>query len=48
MLLIHLILNSVSVECNSWDFFLRLFRNDVYYHFIFPNLIKREGGLKIL
>ena len=42
MLLKHLLLNSGSVECTSLDFFLRLFRNYVYYHFICPKIIKRE------
>ena len=44
MLLIHLLLSSVSVECISCDSFLRLFRNYVYYHFIFPKINKRGGG----
>ena len=43
MLLIHLLLSSVSVECTSCDSFLRLFRNYVYYHFIFPEINKRGG-----
>ena len=52
MLLIHLLLNSSSVVCISWDFFLRLFRNYVYYHFIFPKInggngMKAGGGWKI-
>ena len=38
ILLIHLLMNSGFVECASWDFFLRLFRNYVYHHFIFPKL----------
>ena len=42
MLLIHLLLSSGSVKCTSGDFFLRLFRNYVYYHFIFPKINK--GG----
>ena len=52
MLLIHLLLSSVSVECTSCDSFLRLFRNYVYYHFIFPKINKRGwnksggGGLE--
>ena len=46
MLLIHLLLSSVSVECTSCDSFLRLFRNYVYCHFIFPKINKR-GGWKI-
>ena len=44
MLLIHLLLSPVSVECTSCDSFLRLFRNYVYYHFIFPKINKRGGG----
>ena len=44
MLLIHLLLKSVSVECTSCDSFLRLFRNYVYYHFIFPKINKRGVG----
>ena len=55
MLLIHLLLSSVSVECTSCDSFLRLFRNYVYYQFIFPKINKRGrwnksgggGGWKI-
>ena len=43
MLLIHLLLRSVSVQCTSCDSFLRLFRNYVYYHFIFPKINKRGG-----
>ena len=46
MLLIHLFLSSVSVECTSCDSFLRLFRNYVYYHFIFPKISKRGGWNK--
>ena len=51
MLLIHLLLNSGSVKCTFWDFFLRLFRNYVYHHFIFPKINKRgvvirEGELE--
>ena len=46
MLLIHLLLSSVSVECTSCDSFLRLFRNYVYYHFIFPKINKRGGWNK--
>ena len=46
MLLIHLLLSSVSVECTSCDCFLRLFRNYVYYHFIFPKIDKRGGWNK--
>ena len=42
MLLIHLPTNSGSVECNSWDFFLRLFRIYVYHHLIFSKINK--GG----
>ena len=45
MLLIHLHLSSVSVECTSCDSFLRLFRNYVYYHFIFPKINKRGVGI---
>ena len=51
ILLIHLLLSSVSVECTSFDSFLRLFRNYVNYHFIFPKNNKRgrvgiRGGLE--
>ena len=46
MLLIHLLLSSVSVECPSCDSFLRLFRNYVYYHFIFPKINKRGVGIR--
>ena len=46
MLLIHLLLSSVSVECISCDSFLRLFRNYVYYHFIFPKINKKGGWNK--
>ena len=46
MLLIHLLMNSGSVECNSCDFFLCLCRNCVYYHFIFPKINKRGVGIK--
>ena len=46
MLLIHLLLSSVSVECTSCDSFLRLFRNYVYYHFIFPKINKRGVGIR--
>ena len=49
MLLIHLLLSSVSVEgveCTTCDSFLRLFRNYVYYHFIFPKINKRGGWNK--
>ena len=46
MLLIHLLLSSVSVECTTCDSFLRLFRNYVYYHFIFPKINKRGAGIK--
>ena len=35
MLLIHLLMNSESVESTSGDFVLRLFRNFACYHFIF-------------
>ena len=42
MLLIYLLLSSDSVDCTSCDSFLRLFRNYVYYHFIFPKISK--GG----
>ena len=45
MLLIHLLLSSVSVECTSCDSFLRLCRNYVYYHFIFPKISKRGVGI---
>ena len=47
MLLIHLLLSSVSVECTSCDSFLRLFRNYVYYHFIFPKINKRGVGIRV-
>ena len=47
MLLIHLLMNSGSVECTSWDFFLRLFRSYVYCHFIFPKMNKSGRGRKI-
>ena len=43
MLLIHLLLNFGTVEYPSWDSFLRLFKNHVYYHFIFPQINKRGG-----
>ena len=46
MLLIHLLLSSVSVECTSCDSFLRLFRNYVSYHFIFPKINKRGVGIR--
>ena len=46
MLLIHLLLSSVSVECTTCDSFLRLFRNYVYYHFIFPKINKRGVGIR--
>ena len=46
MLLIHLLLNSGCVECTSYEFFLRLFRNYVYYHFISSKINKRGGGNK--
>ena len=46
MLLIHLLLSSVSVECTSCDSFLRLFRNYVYYHFIFPKINKGGVGIR--
>ena len=46
MLPIHLLLSSVSVECTSCDSFLRLFRNYVYYNFIFPKINKRGGWNK--
>ena len=45
MLLIHLLLSSVFVECTSCDSFLRLFRNYVYYHFTFPKINKRGVGI---
>ena len=47
MLLIHLLLSSVSVERTSCDSFLRLFRNYVNYHFIFPKINKGGGGVGI-
>ena len=40
------IIGSVSVECTSCDSFLRLFRNYVYYHFIFPKLNKRGARIR--
>ena len=46
ILLIHLLLSSVSVESTSCDSFLRLFRNYVYYHFIFPKIDKRGVGIR--
>ena len=46
MLLIHLLLSSVSVERTSCDSFLRLFRNYVYYHFIFPKINERGVGIR--
>ena len=46
MLLIHLLLSSVSVECTSCESFLRLFRNYVYYNFIFPKINKSGGWNK--
>ena len=46
MLLIHILLNSGFVECISLDYFLRLFRNYVYYHFIFPKINKRGVGIR--
>ena len=46
MLLIHLLLSSVSVECTFCDSFLRLFRNYVYYHFILPKIDKRGVGIR--
>ena len=46
ILLIHLLLSSVSVECTSCESFLRLFRNYVYYHFIFPKINKRGVGIR--
>ena len=51
MLLIHLLLSSVSVECSSCDSFLRLFRNYVTIISFFQKLIKggvgiRAGGLE--
>ena len=42
----HLLLSSVSVECTTCDSFLRLFRNYVYYHFIFPKIDKRWVGIR--
>ena len=47
MLLIHLLLNSGSVECTPGDLFLHLFRNYVYYHFKFPK-INKGGGVGII
>ena len=44
---IHLPTNSGSGE---WDFFLRLFRNYVYHHSIFPKINKggiKAGGVRI-
>ena len=35
--------NTVSVESPPCDSFLRLFRNYVYYHYIFPK-INEKGG----
>ena len=35
-----------SVECTFLDFLVRLFRNDVYVHFIFPKIYKR-GDWKV-
>ena len=46
MLLIHLLLSSVSLECPSSDSFLRLFRNYVYSHFIFPKINNRGVGIR--
>ena len=46
MQLTHLLLSSVSVECTSCESFLRLFRNYVYYHFIFPKINKRGDGIR--
>ena len=43
MLLIYLPTNSGPVECTSTDFFLPLFRNHVYHHYIFPKFNKRGG-----
>ena len=40
-------LNSGSDECTSCDFFLRLFKNHVYYHFIFPKIHKRGVGIRV-
>ena len=45
MLLIYLLLSSGSVECTSCNS-LRLFRNYVYYHFIFPTINKMGGWNK--
>ena len=45
ILLIHLLLSSVSVECTSCDSFVHLFRNYVYYPFLFPKIDKRGGVL---
>ena len=46
MLLIHLLMNSSSVECTSQDFLLRLFSNYVYYHIIFPKIKKMRAEKK--
>ena len=43
MLLIYAMINSSSL-CTSADFFLHLFRNYVYYHFIFPKINRRGSG----
>ena len=40
----NLLLNTGSVECIFLDFFLRLFRNHVYYHCIFPKISKNKSG----
>ena len=40
-------LNSGSDECTSCNFFLRLFKNHVYYHFIFPKIHKRGVGIRV-
>ena len=42
---IHLPTSSGSVECTPLDIFLRLFRNYVYHHFIFPK-IEKKGALE--
>ena len=47
MLLIHLLLSSVSVECTSCDSLLHLFRNYVYHHFIFPKINKGGVGIRV-
>ena len=47
LLLIHVPLNSGSVECTSHqDFLLRLFGNYVYHHFIFSKINKMGFGIQ--